>query len=107
MKQSLRNRPAEVQWNETIRETSKFVHLENFIAQTTVSRGGEEKEKVMHSGTHSILDGLYWCSDDIFEVTSSSNSSCRLMPLVLSYCRNIPNGNDIPKARNVTMANGP
>lgn len=58
----------------------------------TVSKGREEKTRVVHSGTRSISDGFYRCPNERFKVTKSSNLWVRLVSLVMSYCCNILEG---------------
>lgn len=42
--------------------------LETFIAQTKFSKGCEEKRNVAHARIRSILDGLYLCLNEGFEI---------------------------------------
>lgn len=81
--------------------------FKSFIAQTAVSKGLEGKIELVHSGIRSTLDCRYRCSSGAFNMTTSRNSCWRSVPLVLSYCCNVPGGNHISGVQHATRIDRP
>lgn len=48
--------------------------VESLLTPTIISEGLDEKEKAEHIGRQIILDRLYRCLDEPFEVSTSSDS---------------------------------
>lgn len=49
----------------------------------------------MHRAIQSVLDGLYRGQDEGFQVTIPSSSCLRLVPFVVSYIFDIPEGEEM------------
>lgn len=62
------------------------MRLENFIAQKKVSKGLDDKMKLEHRGTRSILVGPYRCQNEVFEVMKWNGLYWRLVLFGVSYC---------------------
>lgn len=54
--------------------------------------------KIVPIGMQIILDGLYKCQDEGFELTMSSDLSCKWFPVLISYCCIIAEREGVPGA---------
>lgn len=103
----LGHRSAEVQKKRNFQHKSEMEPLGSFMAQTKVMEGHEEKKKVVQRRIRSILDGLYTCREEGFEVTTSGTLCWRMVPVVTSYCCDTTEAKDIYGARHETTEDSP